>query len=141
MLLGSDKSLVKYYLSQKPFLEIVRSELDETSKELQPVLLSLLEAAYNEVEDFSLKLEARNLSHSRRVKVDKMKEIMANESPIPSSSSMIPEPVGALPSPSINIPYPHFSSCNPHLHYTAYLNDDPFMPAYSPIPLSTSKKC
>uniref|UniRef100_A0A0K2V251 Vacuolar protein sortingassociated protein 37Blike [Megachile rotundata] n=1 Tax=Lepeophtheirus salmonis TaxID=72036 RepID=A0A0K2V251_LEPSM len=187
MLLASNKSLAEYNLSQKPILEseyealvtkrneavelaknvkVVRSELDETSKKVQPdVLLSLLEAAYAEAEEFSEKLsdgfldgseeslddflekfqEARNLSHSRRVKVDKMKEIIAKESSMPSSR--IPEPVGALPPPSIQIPYPHYSnwnasSCNPSVPPLSALPYPtqptsmiyPFMPAYPPIP-------
>ncbi|CAB4059775.1 VPS37 [Lepeophtheirus salmonis] len=165
MLLASNKSLAEYNLSQKPILESEYEALVTKRNEAVELAKKCQSSAYAEAEEFSEKLsdgfldgseeslddflekfqEARNLSHSRRVKVDKMKEIIAKESSMPSSR--IPEPVGALPPPSIQIPYPHYSnwnasSCNPSVPPLSALPYPtqptsmiyPFMPAYPPIP-------
>eukprot|EP00096_Caligus_rogercresseyi_P005541 TRINITY_DN2127_c0_g1_i2.p1 TRINITY_DN2127_c0_g1~~TRINITY_DN2127_c0_g1_i2.p1 ORF type:complete len:262 (+),score=86.36 TRINITY_DN2127_c0_g1_i2:304-1089(+) len=205
MLLASNKSLADYNMSQKPVLEkqteslqgtkdeaialaqkikALRSEIDQQSQRVQPdVLLSLLEAAYAEAEEFSETIadsflegnesnleeflekfqEARKLSHCRRVKVDKLKEIIAKESSKASTTSSpfslssqpsskhpsaggnaAPPPPSSLPYPSpypgISMPMPFAESLAPQLpslnlpYPLQPPTGYPYMPSYPPMP-------
>merc|ERR1712083_86565 len=96
MLLTSNKSLAEYNLSQEPEVREFKAALDAKQGNVSPdTLLALLEAANQEVEEESEQMtdaflsggdnldefleqyhEKRKLAHLRRVKVDKLKELI-----------------------------------------------------------------
>merc|ERR1719341_357613 len=100
MLLTSNKSLAEYNLSQEPVVGEAKTRLQEKYRTAQQLgeevrelkaaldtkqgnvspdtLLALLEAA-NQEEFLEQYHEKRKLAHLRRVKVDKLKELIRNQ--------------------------------------------------------------
>jgi ESCRT-I complex subunit VPS37 len=132
----------------------LKNSLDTKSGNMNPdTLLALLEAANQESEEESEKMmedfiseggsvdeflenyyEKRKLAHLRRIKVDKMKELILNKKSTPSRTA--PPPPGASRSPAQTAaPYPPYPTQGgygqPALPY-------PNLPAYNMMPMPPS---